>query len=269
MILIKWEGKINNMKKLTIITIVLLIVSQFIFGQTAHFTTSGVIEFEKTANMYAIFQKSINKDNESYLVPAFENFKKTQPQFKKLKSTLTFADNKTLFTPAEDDGEITGFWGNTVMITQNNNIFTDVVASTFIAQKKVFEASFLVKDTTRKIKWKITDETREIAGYTCRRANALVLDSVYVVAFYTDKIPVSGGPESFTGLPGMILGLALPHENISWFATKITEMTIEPKALIPPKKGKPLDDKGFHETLVKTMKDWGEYAQKYLKAFSL
>jgi GLPGLI family protein len=269
MISIKWEGNQNNMKKLTLITLSIFWTGQFLFGQTAHFTTSGIIEFEKTANLYAIFQKSINKDNESYLVPAFEAFKKNQPQFKKLKSTLTFADNKTLFTPAEYESEITGFWGNTVMITQNNTIFTDVTASTSIAQKKVFEASFLVKDTTRKIKWKITDETREIAGYTCRRANALVLDSVYVVAFYTDKITVSGGPESFAGLPGMILGLALPHENISWFATKVTEMTIEPKALTPPKKGKPLDNKGFHDTLIKTMKDWGEYAQKYLKAFSL
>ena len=41
MILIKWEGKINNMKKLTIITIVLLIVSQFIFGQKWYQTVTA------------------------------------------------------------------------------------------------------------------------------------------------------------------------------------------------------------------------------------
>ena len=219
--------------------------------------------------MYAIFQKGITKDNESFLTPAYEAFKKNQPQFKKLKSTLTFSDNKTLFTPADDENSIPGFFGNTAMITQNNIIFTDAGAGTFIATKKVFDEAFLVKDSTRKLKWKITDETREIAGYTCRRANALVLDTVYVVAFYAEKIPVSGGPESFTGLPGMILGLALPHENVSWFATKVTETTIEPKALTPPKKGKALNNKGLHETLLRAMTDWGEYAQRYLKAFSL
>ncbi len=57
-----------------------------------------------------------------------------------------------------------------------------------------------MQDSTRKITWKITDEMREIAGFSCRRANAIMLDSIYVVAFYTDQIPVSGGPESFSGL---------------------------------------------------------------------
>jgi len=32
--------------------------------------------------------------------------------------------------------------------------------------------------------------------------------SIDVVAFYTDDIPVSGGPESFDGLTGMILQVA-------------------------------------------------------------
>jgi GLPGLI family protein len=255
--------------KLIIFFLAQTVVSGNTFGQNAHFTTSGIIEFEKTVNMYAIFQKGINKDNESILTPAFEAFKKNQPQFKKLKSTLTFADNKTLFTPVDDDSPISGFFGNTAMITQNNTIFTDAIAGTFIARKKVFDEAFLVKDSTRKIKWKITDETREIAGYTCRRANALILDSVYVVAFYAEKIPVSSGPESFTGLPGMILQLALPHENVSWYATKVTETTLEPKALEPPKKGKSLNNKGLHDTLLNAMKDWGDYAQRYLKAFSL
>ena len=121
----------------------------------------------------------------------------------------------------------------------------------------------------RLITWKITDETREIAGYQCRRANAIIMDSVYVVAFYTDQIAVSGGPESFTGLPGMILGLALPHDNVTWFATKVTEMLVPEKDLAPPTKGKPVNDKGLSEVLMGAMKDWGEYGQSYLKAFLL
>jgi GLPGLI family protein len=258
------------MKNITFfITAILLLTTGVSFGQNAHFINSGVIEYEKTVNMYAIFKKDINKDNESFLQPAFEAYKKNQPQFKKLKSTLSFTDNKTMFNPIEDEATNGGFWGNDAMIKQNNVTFTDLQNNTFISQKKVFEETFLVKDTTRKIKWKITDETREIAGYTCRRANALVLDSVYVVAFYTDEIPVSGGPESFTGLPGMILGLALPHENITWFATKVTQMVVDNKAMLPPKKGKPVNNAELRKTLDAAMKDWGTYAQASLKAFSL
>jgi len=251
------------------VTAIILSTVNFSFGQNAHFVTSGVIEYEKTVNMFAIFQKGINKDNESFLQPAYEQYKKNQPQFKKLKSVLNFADNKTLFTPIEDENSNGGFWGNDAMVKQNNITFTDLLSQSFISQKKVFEETFLLKDSTRDIHWKITDETRDIAGYTCRRANALILDSVYVVAFYTEQIPVPGGPESFTGLPGMILGLALPHENITWFATKVIEMTVEPKALTPPKKGKPVNNKELFKTLIAAMKGWGDYAQASLKAFSL
>jgi GLPGLI family protein len=95
------------------------------------------------------------------------------------------------------------------------------------------------------------------------------MDSIYVVAFYTTEIPVSGGPESFSGLPGMILGVALPHENVTWFATKVTDNSIPPNVVVPPKKGKVTDNKGLFTTLQSVMKNWGEEAQPYLKAFLL
>jgi GLPGLI family protein len=255
------------MTKITVITLIgaILFSSGLAFGQNAHFTNSGVIEYEKSVNMFALIKKRIDKDNESYMEPMYEAYKKNQPQFKKLKSKLSFGNNKAQFVPDEEDEN--GMFGNNAMVTQNNVVFNDFESGTFIDQKKVFEETFLVKDSTHKINWKITDETREIAGFTCRRANAIVLDSIYVVAFYTEKIPMSGGPESFNGLPGMILGVALPHENISWFATKVTEQVVEEKALTPPKKGKVTDVKGLRKTLENVMKDWGTWGQTYLKAF--
>lgn len=258
------------MKTLRIFTTVLLL---FFCGnlraQITHFTTSGTIEFQKKVNMYALFRSSITPDNESFLKPAYEAYIKNHPQFQTLTSTLTFAGNKTLFTPADDENSTNGFWGNDAMVKQNNILFTDLATHSFIDQKKVFEKTFLLKDTSRHIQWKITDETRQIAGYECRRANALIMDSVYVVAFYTDRIPVSGGPESFTGLPGMILEVALPHEHVVWQATKVTDITVGDKALTPPKKGKPVNKKQLRTILNDAMKDWGNYAQASLKAFLL
>jgi GLPGLI family protein len=256
--------------KITVLSLMALIflTATSGFSQNAHFTKTGTIEYEKTVNMFALIKREINKDNESYLEPAFEAYKKNQPQFKKLKSTLSFADNKTQFIPGESE-ESRSFFSDNAMVSQNNLIFTDLETNTFVDQKTVFEETFLLKDSTRKINWKITDETRDIAGFTCRRANAVILDSVYIVAFYTEKIPVSGGPESFNGLPGMILGLALPHENITWFATKVTEGVVDSKTFTPPKKGKPVDYKGLLKTLNGVMKDWGTWGQTYLKAFCI
>jgi GLPGLI family protein len=108
------------------------------------------------------------------------------------------------------------------------------------SKKNVGGSSFLVQDSTRKIKWKITDETRNIAGFEYRSANKLKMDSVNVVAFYTDEITTSGGPESFSGLHGMILGVAIPHEHITWFATKVYDENVRASSLLRLPKAKRL-----------------------------
>jgi GLPGLI family protein len=255
------------MKYKLIIILGLLLPVGTLFAQNAHFTTSGTIVFEKKVNMYAMIQKMINKDNEVYYAPMLDQYKKSQPQFKILKSTLFFSDNKTLFKPVEDENSSQGF--GTPLSAQNNLVYTDLASGISIVQKKVFEETFLLKDSTRKIKWKITDETSEVSGYTCRRANGIMMDSIYVVAFYTMEIPVSGGPESFSGLPGMILKVALPHENVIWTATTATDTSLPVNTVLPPKKGKPTDNKGLLTTLQSVMKTWGNEGQSYLKAFLL
>ncbi|MBK0380389.1 GLPGLI family protein [Mucilaginibacter segetis] len=258
------------MKTPIISLLIVLLCGSSLLAQNQHFTTSGTIEFERRVNMFAIIKKSINADNETWYGPAFENYKKTQPQFKTMTSTLSFANNKTLFTPAPPAETQTNSWfSNDPAGKQINTVYTDLNTHISTTQKQVFEEQFLVKDTTRKITWKITDETREIAGYTCRRANALVMDSIYVVAFYTDEIAVSGGPESFTGLPGMILGLALPHENITWFATKVVDTSLPEGTVKAPTKGKAVNDQELEKTLKSAIKNWGDEAQSYYKAFLL
>jgi len=256
------------MKKTIISLFVLLGLVRLADAQHPHFTTSGTIEYERKTNVFAMIKAITDKDkeNDAVWVPALEAYKKSNPQFRVLKSTLSFRDNKTLFTPADADPAV-GFMSFAPLMNQNNTIYTDFNSNTTIGQKKIFEETFLVKDSTRKIKWKITDETREIAGYTCRRANGIMLDSIYIVAFFTGKIPVPGGPESFNGLPGMILGLALPHENVTWFATKVTDTSLPPNTVMPPKKGKPLDNKQYRETLINALKDQGNVAKGLIKGF--
>ena len=259
-------------RTLTILICALLFCVPFAKAQYAHFTTAGTIEYDRTVNMFAVIKRMINKENESWYGPAFEAFKKNQPQFRTLKSTLTFSKDRTLFTPIEPEVMQPNLFGSP-MADQNNTIYTDLANSLITMNKTVFEDKYLLKDSVRKINWKITSETRDIAGYHCRRANALVLDSVYIVAFYTDQIPVTGGPESFSGLPGMILGLAIPHENITWFATKVTDAPVTEKALTPPAKGKTTTIKQLSTTIHDGLKSRGWYSdaeiQSYLKAFLL
>ena len=161
------------MKKHFTIFIALLLTGNILLAQNTHFTTNGTVDFERTINMYALIKQQINKENETFLQPAFDSYKKNNPQFKKQKSTLSFTKDKSLFTPIADEPSTGGnfFWSAAPTTQQNNVVFTDLTSNVSTIQKKVFEELFLVKDSTRKITWKITDETREIAGYACRRAN--------------------------------------------------------------------------------------------------
>lgn len=247
-----------------IITSLLFSINQ-LFAQNARFTHSGIITFEKSINQHAAIRKMMSGNRH---FNGADDYIKSVPQFKILKSTLTFSDNKTLFNPiAEEENEM-GMFGS-FGSEQSNIIYTDLTANTSTTEKKLFEETFLVKDSTRKINWKLTSEMRDIAGYECRRANAIIMDSIYVVAFYTDKIPVSGGPESFTGLPGMILGVALPHDNITWFAKTVTDKSIPSTEIKIPVKGKATDRKGLYDTLSKILNGRGLKSDRTIKLLLL
>ena len=243
------------MKKIQpIILAFLLLLAANAYSQQAHFITEGKIEFEKKLNLHAQF----SDDN-------FwgEEMKKTLPQFKVSYFDLQFTNNKTLYKPGKENPDNNRLWQEPA---EDNIVFSDLNNHSSVSLKNVFEKSFLIQDSTRNIKWKITDEKRTIAGFECRRANAVIMDSIYIVAFYTDEIATSGGPESFSGLPGMILGVAIPHEHVTWFATKLYGIPVKETDLKIPTKGSKTTNTAMKENMKSSLKDWGKYADIYIKA---
>ena len=228
-----------------------------LYAQNSIFLSEGKIEFERKVNLYS----QLDDDN-SWT----ELQKKSMPKFKTSYFNLLFTKNKTFYQPGRENTDNNNLWQQPA---EENVIYADFETGRSVSQKKVFEQFFLIQDSTRKINWKITDENRSIAGFQCRRANAIILDSIYVVAFYTDDIITPGGPESFSGLPGMILGIALPHEHVTWFATKVTTTAVAESEFKIPTKGKKVTYASLKETLVSSLKDWGKYAQRYIKATEL
>lgn len=231
-------------------------------AQNAIFLSQGRVEFEKTENNWAKID-DIDWDEGDFK----ERMKQNTPQFKKSYFDLRFNKGKTLFEPGrEADNKGNMFFWN---VASDNVVFNNLDNEMSISKKSVFEQTFLVQDTTRKIQWKITNETRNIAGFECRRANALIMDSIYVVAFYTDAITTTGGPESFTGLPGMILGVAIPHEHVTWFATKVFTETIPETTLVPPNKGKKVNNITLMSALEDMKKNWGKEGRQNVKQIML
>ena len=217
------------------------------------FLLKGKIEFERKINVH----KQLDPDeNDNW----YKEFIAKQPKFYTSYFDLHFNGNKTVYKPGRETDPFRNWW--LIGPSKENVVVADMETQIVNSQKKVFEDIYLLQDTIGNIQWKITEELRTIAGFECRKAVAIICDSVYVVAFYTDEIAVTGGPESFNGLPGMILGLAIPRLYTTWFATKV-ELT-EPKTtdFVIPSRGKKITEQNLQTILQRSLKDWGKQGQR-------
>lgn len=205
------------------IAIVALISSvQMSFGQYTMFGKNGTVSYDKTMYMKNIVRKQYLEKSADNTKPFFESMIPSLPESTVLKKELKFKNNETLFVPAKQEldqklkGQIMQLALDFDAVTYSN-----LETNEFKRFNDIVGQKMIIEDTVKHISWTITDEYREIAGYNCRRANGMTPDSIYVVAFYANEIPIDGGPESINGLPGMILGLVVPSQHVSYFATKV------------------------------------------------
>ena len=228
------------MKQLLLTIFCLLLLAAQTFAQD--FITRGKIEFEVKLN-----NKRIYSDAER----AKSSWIANKPEFDIYYRELVFAGNQLLYMPGRR-GTITYF-------PNDNSVYTDLDTRQTISKQTFVGDPYLLQDSVRPIKWKIENEIRKIAGFDCRKAIGRIHDSVYVVAFYCPEIVPQGGPEFFTGLPGMILGLAIPRYFTTWFATKLELASIDESKIIPPvvKKSRQYTKKELAGILSKKYKEAG------------
>jgi GLPGLI family protein len=214
------------------------------------FIKEGKIEYERKTNIHRLY---FTGEEGSWL----EQFKKQMPVFKISYFNLVFDDSKSLYKPGKEVDEVKNVFFEYPAL--ENVVYKDLKQQTTVSQKQVFESQFLIIDSIRSLQWKILPETRNIAGYDCHKAVSKICDSVVVVAFYTDEIIPSTGPESFSGLPGMILELAIPRLYTTWTATKIENLVpADVKAMNAPTKGKKANEKELAQQIKDGIKDWGD-----------
>ncbi len=207
--------------------LILLVLGINLKAQHTIFLKSGKVTFERKINMFAVlpsFLKDTRQISDEQIAAFMLQYKGSAPQFLVDSFNLFFDQAKTVYTPASTDNAVSQT--TVIPIPSTNGIVSDLIEKKILSNKQLLDKSFFIVDSIRSIRWKLTDEIREISGFQCRRANALLYDSVYVVAFFAEAIPTKGGPGIFNGLPGMILGVALPHQHISIFATKVYSMDV-------------------------------------------
>ncbi len=85
---------------------------------------------------------------------------------------------------------------------------------------------YYVEDTT-KPEWEIREDTKEILGYQCQRAECDFRGRNWV-AWFTPEIPVQEGPWKLIGLPGLILAANDSKNHYSYEATSILTQELRP-----------------------------------------
>ena len=220
-------------------------------GSAQQFISEGKIEYEMRVNNHRMFGDGIWG----------EMLKNRVANFSTYYYNLFFKDNKALYKfDRENEKDKIPFGDNN---REDNIWYNDYIAGTFTHQKFVFDNIYLLSDSLMKINWKLVpNETRDIAGFNCKKAQGIIFDSVYVFAFYTDEITASGGPMGIHGLPGMIMGITIPRMFTSWIATKVEVNGVNTNIVSAPIKGKKKDPQELKTTLEKVTKDWGTWGQQ-------
>jgi GLPGLI family protein len=244
------------MKKLLI-----LVAIAFTFSANAQTRFFGTvkIEFEKTFSVLAAYKEM---DPEWY-----DMIKNNMP-----KTWVTYHEfigdsTRSLYRPGKETTLDSRSWFRPV--ADKNVVYTDFKTSKVVSQKPVYEETFLVEDSVSRIKWKLTPDTRMIAGFECRKAIGILDDSVGIFAFYTDELMITGGPEGIQGLPGMILGVGIPRLHTTWFATKVDVFDVNMKEVKPATKGKKVTRSAMMTALDKVLREWGSYGSKLIVHFTI
>jgi len=218
--------------------------------QAQVFISKGLVEYQVVVNNH----KAMGDGTWA------EMFKDKIPKLSTSYYQLTFDGDKSIYLFNRKDEKTKSPWNNNG--DEDNIWYNDYSSEKFIQQKNIFGETYILADSLKRIDWKITNENRMIAGFNCRKAVGVLFDSVYVFAFYTDEITVSGGPMSLHGLPGMILGITIPRMFSSWVASKIEINGVNYSKINAPVKGKKKKPVELETNIIEATKDWGKYGQQ-------
>ena len=216
------------------------------------------------------------------------------PEFRTDKFELLFNESASLFRSVVDDeapdpfanagGGGGGMRMNFRMPTTTT--YTDIAKQTQYEERAFFEKEFLIVDSLKQYKWKLSEETKTIAKQLCKKATTMITapqmsmrmsvrmnrggesnnntdtaaskpmkpKETELVVWYAENIPVSVGPDNYSGLPGVIMEMDL--DNGATVTTAVEVSTKYPKKeLVQPTKGEKMTRAQFQENMQKLMQD--------------
>jgi GLPGLI family protein len=200
------------------------------------------------------------------------------------KAASIYKEEEKLDAPGQNQGNMRMMAS---VMGGGGSYYKDIKNGTYTVDREFMGKEFLIKDSLPKLKWMMEGESRQIGGYNCFKATAVVpvnksdfrnyrpkkrdgeaeakkdestrstnwMDEVEmpkettITAWYTPEIPVSQGPEQYWGLPGLILEV-----NDGKTVILCSKIILNPKDKVQikaPSGGKVVNQKEYDEIVVK------------------
>jgi len=193
----------------------------------------GKVSYQRTSS----FQAHININGEDNMIP----------QTRKDNFELIFTSVQSLWKAAEENDDNIQTNDNGGMQIRmfaaggNDVLYTNFETGKKTEKRELFDKTFIIDDSIRALKWKMTGETKTILNHPCMKATTTqirqstrmtmdngkmerkeVSDTSQVIAWFASDIPVSAGPAEYQGqLPGLILELNVNDGRQVFVATEI------------------------------------------------
>ena len=224
------------------------------------------------------------------------------PEFRTSQFELLFNEQASLFRTVPDDEAPDPFANNGgdrggqrfMFRMPETSTYTNLSTQTQYESRAMFEKNFLIVDSLKPLKWKISEETKIIAKHLCKKATTSVPAQTIrmgggqggrqnrnatdttaksggtsvtgapttptapketeVAVWYTEEIPASIGPDTFAGLPGAILEVDMDNGANVTTAIEVTSKYPK-KELVQPTKGDKMNRAQFQDAMKKIIED--------------
>ena len=246
----------------------------------------GMITYERKMDMY----KTIPD----------EQFRAMMPQYRTSKHQLLFSDSSSVYKALAEEEAPDPFGGNgggpggpgpgMMSFGGDGVLYKNFTNGKSIESSDLGAKTYLVQDSIQPQHWKLTGETKKIAGHNCFKAickqkvlvpagngpgrmmppgnQLLEADTSHkappsmqqkeidIIAWYAEDLISPAGPENYGGLPGVILQLDRNNGETVYTAVEIKNLTSK-KEIKEPVKGKKVSHDEYRKLIQEMMMNQG------------
>jgi GLPGLI family protein len=210
----------------------------------------GVVHYVETM-VFKVDSSRLSDPRYQQMMTMFQN----PPSFKK---HLRVCDTASLYVQDPQDLEVTSpddpsaRWK--MMMRQENEVYRNFNSGELVEYADFMGKKFLIAGEEART-WKISMEQKEIAGYPCMKATAVDSNGTHEV-WFTMSIPVSSGPRSIGGLPGLVLEANMANARFNIKAEKVDLRPLSSdEPLMKPDKGKSVTREEYRSIVREKMKE--------------